>query len=188
VAQVPVQSPAASVVATPIDSSKPTPPVTASAEPVKAAPPVTRVVTPPPPPKPSARALAILAYNKLRSGCATRDTVPGAAPIEYAVLVDSLDDRPRADSMSVAYDVCGLPRGTAFTASFTLTKLRQRGLRQQKPHEETITETAGSPRSHKSRMLDTREMSPGSYRLELVVIDDRNRALSASREFRITEK
>jgi serine/threonine protein kinase len=151
------------------------------------------VVNTPPPappakPKPSARAAAILAYNKLKSNCAKRDTMPDAAPIEYAVLLEPLSDRPRADQMSVTYDVCGLPAGTSFTANFTLTKLRQRGFRQQKPHVETALEKAGSPRSRESRRLDTREMSAGPYRLDIVVTDANQKAVTVTREFTITDK
>ena len=151
--------------------------------------PVAKVTAPPPPkPKPSPRAAAILAYNKLRSSCARRDTLPDAKPIEYAVLMDSVADRPRGDEMTVVYDVCGLPSGSAFTAKFTLTKLRQRGFGQQKPHIETAIGEAKSPRSRQRRTLDMREMSAGSYRLDVVVTDAKQTATSVSREFRITDK
>ena len=103
------------------------------------------------------------------------------------MLVDSIADRPRADEMEIVYDVCGLSAGSSFTAKFTLTKLRQRGFGQQKPHLETATATAASPRSRQSRILDTRELSAGSYRLDIVVTDGSDRITSASREFRITE-
>jgi serine/threonine protein kinase len=141
---------------------------------------------PKPKPKPSAHAAAILAYDKLASSCAKRDTMPDAKAIDYAVLLDSMKDRPRSDRMNVVYDVCGLPGGTPFTARFTLTKLRQRGFGQQKPHEETVRETAGSPRSREKHALDTREMSAGSYRLD-VMIDAKGKASTVSREFRISE-
>ena len=141
-----------------------------------------------PPPKPSARAAAILAYNRLKSSCAKRDTLVSAKPIEYAVLMDSLPDRSRGNEMAVVYDVCGLSAGSSFTAKFTLTKLRQRGFGQQKPHVATTTEKAGSPRSRERWTLDIREMSAGSYRLEVVVTEGADRVASASREFKITDK
>jgi hypothetical protein len=114
--------------------------------------------------------------------------MPAAEPIEYAVLMDSLAARPRGDEMAVVYDVCGLTAGTQFTVKFTLTKLRQRGLGQQKPHVETMSATAGSPRSRQTRTLDIHEMSSGSYRLELVVAAGDDRVTSVSREFKITDK
>jgi hypothetical protein len=151
----------------------------------------TKVAAPTPtptPPKPSARAAAILAYNKLKSSCAKRDTIATSSPIEYAVMMDSIPDRARSDSMPVVYDVCGLSSGTQVTTTFTLTKLRQRGFGQQKPYSETGSATAGSPRSRQRHTLDTRAMSPGSYRLDVVVTDASQRTTSLSREFRITEK
>jgi hypothetical protein len=148
---------------------------------------ITEPPKPKPKPKPSARAAAILAYNRLTSSCARRDTMPNAKPIEYAVLTDSMADRPRGDAMPLVYDICGLPSGTSFTVRFTLTKLRQRGFGQQKPHVETATGEVRSPRSRQRRTLDVREMSAGSYRLDIVVTDASARATSVSREFRITD-
>jgi len=141
----------------------------------------------PPRPKPSPRAAAILAYNRLASSCAKRDTMPDAKPIEYEALIDSVADRSRGDAMSVVYDVCGLQAGTPFIGTFSLTKLKQRGLGQQKPHVETVPGTATSPRFRQTRTLDIHEMSPGSYRLELVVTTG-DKVTSTSREFRIADK
>src|SRR6185436_19568545 len=100
-----------------------------------------------PKPVPSARAAAIIAYNKLKSNCPRRDTLPTSKAIEYAVLVDSVRDRVVSDNMEVGYDVCGLAPGSPFTAQFTLIKLRQRGFGKQKDHIETAPATAGSPRT-----------------------------------------
>jgi hypothetical protein len=143
---------------------------------------------PKPPPKPSARAAAILAYNRVRSNCPRTDTLVTSKPIEYAALMDSLPDRARGNEMTVAYDVCGLRSGSSVAAQFTLTKLRQRGFGQQKPHVEVATVIAKSPRSRQTRTLDIHEMSAGNYRLELVVTAAGDRVTSVSRVFRITDK
>ena len=121
------------------------------------------------PPKtgPSERAAAIIAYNKVKSSCPKRDTLVSSKPIDYAVRVDSIHDRKLSDKMDVGYDVCGLPSSSAFTTTFTLTKLRQRGFGQQAPHTETGVGTAVSPRSHQKETLDMHEMSVGSYRLDV---------------------
>jgi eukaryotic-like serine/threonine-protein kinase len=168
-------------------------PVSSPATPPTASPsgsPSVVAATPPKPkprPKPSARAAAILAYNRLKSSCARRDTMPDAKPIGYAVLVDSLADRPRGNEMTLVYDVCGLPSGSPFTVTFTLTKLRQRGFGQQKPHVETTSGKTAGPRSRQRRTLDMREMSAGSYRLDVVVTDANASTTSVNREFRITD-
>ena len=142
----------------------------------------------PPKPVPSARAAAIIAYNKLKSSCPKRDTVATSKPIEYAVRIDSIADRARADKMDVGYDVCGLVSGSPFTTQFTLTKLHQRGFRQQPAHDESQIETAGSPRSRERWTLDVHEMSAGDYRLDVKVTDGKKRTVTAFREFRISDK
>jgi hypothetical protein len=142
------------------------------------------------PPKtgPSERAAAIIAYNKLKSSCPKRDTLLTSKPIDYAVRVDTMRDRTLSNKMDIGYDVCGLPSSSAFTTFFTLTKLNQRGFGKQAPHLETAVGNVGSPRSHQREALDTHEMSAGSYRLDVLVKDGRKRQVTASREFKITDK
>jgi serine/threonine protein kinase len=139
-------------------------------------------------PGPSERAAAIIAYNKLKSSCPKRDTLASSKPIAYAVIVDTIRDRKFSDNMAIGYDVCGLASNSPFTTVFTLTKLRQRGFGQQAPHAETGVGTAGSPRSRQRETLVTHDMSVGSYRLDVLVKDAKKRQVSASREFRISDK
>lgn len=142
----------------------------------------------PPKPKPSARAAAILAYNALKSNCPKRaDTLTTSKPIAYAVIADAIADRPRADRLDVNYDVCGLDPRAPFSVEFTLTKLHQRGLRQQKPHSERDSGVVASPRSRRKFSLFTREMSEGDYRLDVVVHDKAKREAITSREFKIVK-
>jgi serine/threonine protein kinase len=137
---------------------------------------------------PSDRAAAILAYDKLKSSCAKRDTLVGSKEISFAVLVDSIRDRKQSASMDVFYDVCGLPASSAFTTAFKLTKLNQHGFGQQPPLDETGVGTVGSPRSRQREKLDTHEMSPGKYRLDVIVKDAKKRQVTASREYKILDK
>jgi serine/threonine protein kinase len=148
-------------------------------------------VKPPPPPEPSERAAAILAYNKLKSNCRKQDTLVTAKPIAVTLLVDSIRDRTRGETMDISYDVCGVGGNIPFTATFTLTKLNQRtfgGIRGQKPHIETAIENAGSPRARKKHQLDMHEMSNGEYQLDVSVKLRDNSELTASRKFRISGK
>jgi serine/threonine protein kinase len=141
-------------------------------------------------PKPSARALAILAANKVASKCAKiPDTLATTKPIGYRVILDSVGDRKQSNRMDVGYDVCGLEKGVPFSAHFTLTKLRQRGFGQQKPL--TLThppDLSTGPRMHQKWVLDISAMSAGSYRLDLQVVDSKQRQALTSREFKINEK
>jgi serine/threonine protein kinase len=166
-----------------------TPPVvagpTVNATPSDAVPVATPVV------KPSLRAAEILAYNKLRSNCPRRaDTLAATKPVPYMVLVDSLASRPRADRMEVNYDVCGLDARSSFQVEFILNKLRQGGLgfTKQKPFAERDSGFVSSPRTRRKFSMYTRDMSPGDYRLDVIVIDRSQHATKASREFKITDK
>jgi serine/threonine protein kinase len=140
-------------------------------------------------PKPSQRALAILAANKLPSKCPKRDTLATSKPIAYDLLVDSIVDRKEGTSLPVSYDVCGLAAGSPFIAHFTLNKLNQKNpLRRQGPIEANAPASAGSTRSHERYSLDISKASAGTYRLDVMIVDQNKRQLVKSREFRINDK
>jgi hypothetical protein len=141
---------------------------------------------------PSPRVQAILNYNKNLSRCPLqRDTTVKAKPIPYALIVDTLTDRPHADQMIVNYDVCGLAQGgpTLFTAGFRLFKKPNRlsmGEKELKPMPSA--EQARSPRQRMRFVIPTKDMPPGDYKLDVTILV-RNRApLVVSQEFKITEK
>jgi serine/threonine protein kinase len=144
----------------------------------------------PPKPKPSARAVAIMEANKLSSKCPKlADTLATTKPIAYALLLDSIADRPRADQLPVNYDVCGLGAKTPFSTQFTLTKLHQRNpFGRQDPLEKTVPEVAQSTRQRVRYLLNTREMSSGDYRLDVQVIARGKQPVTVSREFKLTDK
>ena len=137
---------------------------------------------------PSKRAMEILRYNRYQSSCPTRDTLPGTKAIAYDVMVDSMADRPRAPKMNVVYNVCGLGPQSPYSVQFLLTKLNQRGFRQQPRLEASTVASTNGPRSRKTYELKTEEMSAGSYRIDVIVTDSRQRVDTASREFKITDK
>lgn len=143
-----------------------------------------------PPPKPSARATAILNANLVKgSACPRGDTLPSAKPIAFAVFIDSIANRPRAERMDVRYDVCGLDRTAPFTAHFRLEKLNQRRpIGRQGPIETNSIETVSGLRSRERYTLDISKASAGDYRLDIFVVDKAKREVKASREFRITDK
>jgi hypothetical protein len=143
-----------------------------------------------PPPKPSERAAAILQANAVKgSACPVGDTLPRAKPIAFAVFLDSIADRGRAEKMDVRYDVCGLGRSAPFTAHFKLEKLNQRRpIGRQGPIETNSIETVAGLRSRERYTLDISKASAGDYRLDIFVVDKAKREVKASREFRITDK
>jgi hypothetical protein len=149
------------------------------------------VVVVPEAPKPSARAAAIVAYNKLRSNCPQRaDTLVTTKDIRYAIFVDDIKDQVKPPRMTIGYDVCGLSNGAMYKASFTLTKLNQSKIpgRGQKPFTETDSGRVAGPRSKKSFSMYTRDMSPGDYMLEVTVTAAPKRVATTSYQFKIKDK
>jgi serine/threonine protein kinase len=146
---------------------------------------------PPKPKGPSDRAAAILAYNKLKSACPTRrDTNVTTPEIRFAVMLDPVADRARAETMSFSYDVCGLAKSQPFTAKFVLTKDEGRiSFRPQGPiAEDAPPNTTNSPRSRERFTMRTAGASAGSYTLDLIVINAKKDTATARRQFRITDK
>ena len=146
-------------------------------------------VVPPPKPKPSPRAATIIAANAKNSKCAKADTLI-SKPMVFALLVDSIADRPRGDFMPINYDVCGLPVNAGFTATFTLEKLNQRNpIGRQGPITFRSPETVIGIRSRERYMFDMIKASPGDYRLDVTVLgSDKQLPLTTSRRFKITDK
>ena len=144
------------------------------------------------PKKPSDRAAFILAYSKYASSCPQIDTMPKTPPISYAVLVDSIGSRPRADQIVVNYDVCGLARtgvSAPFTAAFTLTRrggFAGRGGKELKVPP--VPEVARSPRQRVRQVLDTKDWPAGDYRLEMTVVTKGKEPVTLIREFKVTDK
>jgi len=142
----------------------------------------------PKPAGPSIRAAAILRSNAIPSTCPKRDTVATAKPIAFALLLDSIPDRARGESMTVHYDVCGLEPAAPFSTHFTLKKTHQFGLGKQKDHEEQQVEKAIGPRSPAKWTLDMHEMSAGTYTLEVLITAPGPKQAHASRDFVIRDK
>jgi hypothetical protein len=112
--------------------------------------------------------------------------MPDAKRIAYAVLMDSIADRKPGSSMAIPYYVCGLDRGTAFSAHFTVTSLGR--FKSSKELEGTRLEDVGSPRSRERLSLDVGKLGGGKYRLDMVITTKKNEPVALSREFRITDK
>jgi hypothetical protein len=145
---------------------------------------------PPKPKLPSARAQFILTYNKYPGKCPQRaDTLTSTDDIAFALLVDSIPDRPRADQLSIGYDVCGLPQNSAFNATFVLTKAANKiGWGGKELREPPTAEIAKSPRQRMRHVMNTKEMSPGDYHLDVTVRYKNKTPITISRPFKIIDK
>ncbi|MFN2567692.1 MAG: hypothetical protein ABR499_22080, partial [Gemmatimonadaceae bacterium] len=138
--------------------------------------------------------------TKHRSRCAVVDDAPTVAlqgksddePSPRApstrrrplsVLVDAIGEREAGDNLDVYYDVCGLEKGSAYTATVTLTK-NESGFRRLlgssvEPIRITYDETARGPAARRHRTLDLGDRPPGSYWLDVTVRDANGRRRSA---------
>jgi hypothetical protein len=145
-----------------------------------------------PKPKPSARAQAILDYNKFASKCPTIDTMQTTKPIAYALLVDTIPDRVWADNLFIGYDICGLPRQTPYIVSYTLSKkggFAGRGAKEVRA--QPVAENAGSPRHRLRAKFDMKKegMPPGDYKFELTLSAVKGKPpITVVREFKILPK
>jgi hypothetical protein len=145
---------------------------------------------PPKPKPPSPRALAIIAANKVTSRCPKlADTLATTKPIAYALLVDSIADRPRADHLPIAYDVCGLAEKTPFSTKFVLTKKKNViGRGGKELSVPALPDVAKGTRQRLRYVLNMKDMPSGDYHLEVTLIGKGKPPIMVSREFKITDK
>ena len=140
-------------------------------------------------PKVPQRVVNILNWNKLPGRCPQLDTAAKAPLIAYALLVDTMTDRPHADRMIVNYDVCGLREGAPFTAAFRLFKKPGRlGRGDKELKDGPIPEVARSPRQRMRFVIPTKDMPPGDYKLDVTLQGKGKAPLVVTQEFKVTEK
>jgi serine/threonine protein kinase len=141
-------------------------------------------------PKPSARAALIIAANKAISRCPKyADTMATTPPIAFALLLDSLRDRPRSDQLPVVYDICGLKPGTAYTAVLTLSKKEGMVRKSWKSvATATLPDNANSYRQSMRTPLPTPNVSPGDYLLDITLTARGKQPIAVTREFKIVDK
>jgi serine/threonine protein kinase len=144
----------------------------------------------PKPKPPSPRALAIIAANKVSSRCPKlADTLATTKPIAYALLVDSIADRPKADQLPVVYDVCGLAEKTPFSTKFVLTKKKNViGRGGKELSVPALPEVSKGTRQHMRYSLNTKDMPPGDYHLDVTLIGKGKPPITVSRDYPLTHK
>lgn len=141
-------------------------------------------------PQSSPRALAIIAANKAISKCPKfADTLATTAPIAFALLVDSIPDRVRADNIPVKYDVCGLKPTQAYTVVATLSRKEGTIRKNWKVYTtRTYPENATSARQSMRAIVPTPAAPSGDYRLEVALTAKGKEPVSVIREFKVTDK
>ncbi|HUF27687.1 MAG TPA: protein kinase [Gemmatimonadaceae bacterium] len=108
----------------------------------------------------------------------------------WSVLLDSPPARAGGGSMVIHYDVCGLDRGTPYTAELSVGRAGgaiRRLLGGAPPLSERHEERATGPATRRHRSIDLRTLDSGSYVVELVVTTADGRRLRQTRELRIAD-
>ena len=112
------------------------------------------------------------------------------ASVPYRVMVDPVGVRKRGADIKVAYDVCGLKKGTTYSGVIVAKKQQSkvgRFLRGTDPVEIRFTEEALSARSRQERTLATRKLPSGTYTLTVSITDGKDRARNVATTFEIAK-
>jgi hypothetical protein len=114
---------------------------------------------------------------------------PPGAREPWQVYVLPLEAVRPADFVTVSWDVCGLPRGSATTTSVVLRPANARlAGRDARPSRTFYRDTIGSDAVRRTRRIKLPAVAPGDYLLSVAVRPDRGRERSASTPLRVEWK
>jgi hypothetical protein len=107
----------------------------------------------------------------------------------FSLMIDDAGAIRQGGSAQVYYDVCGLEKGAGFTTRVTISK-SESGLnrlfgRSVSPVTEKFEERAGGPAVRRHRTLDMAGMPGGSYWVNVVVTDEKNRRREEGTSLRV---
>jgi hypothetical protein len=138
-------------------------------------------------------AVAVLTFSAFRmtsgaarnqSRCPTGVAMDGKRP--FGVLLDSLGNAAQGSDLLVHYDVCGLEAGTAF-------KVRMSVVREGRGHAadrmtSSFDDNAVGTGTRRQHLLAVAALPAGSYRLTVVVTDEKGRRRDRELAFKIAGK
>ena len=137
-------------------------------------------------------AVAVLTFTAFRrtgaarsdSRCPTGVAMDGKRP--FGVLVDEIGSTPQGSDLNVHFDVCGLAEGTPFKVKMSMVRdgTRHAADRMTANFDDTSV-GVGTRRVHS---LAVASLPAGSYRLTVVVTDDRGRRRDTDLAVRISGK
>jgi hypothetical protein len=105
-------------------------------------------------------------------------------------MVDPVGVRKRGADIKVAYDVCGLKKGTSYQGVIVAKRQQSKVGRLfsgTDPVEIRFTEEAGSARSRQERTLATRKLPAGTYSLTVSITDGKDRVRNVATTFEIAK-
>jgi hypothetical protein len=138
-------------------------------------------------------AVAVLTFTAFRrtggaarsdSRCPTSVAMDGKRP--FGVLVDSIGSTPQGNDLNVRFDVCGLAEGTPFKVKMSMVRdgTRHAADRMTASFDDTSV-GFGTRRVHS---LAVASLPAGSYRLTVIVTDDKGRKRDTDLAVRISGK
>jgi serine/threonine protein kinase len=102
-----------------------------------------------------------------------------STPAPFILLMDPVPQHVAGSELEVHYDVCGLPPGTPYRGRLRLSKqgdlLKKVFGDKSKPLVVAFQDRVDGPATRRHRNLDLDSTRPGSYTLELSVLDNRGR-------------
>ena len=96
----------------------------------------------------------------------------------FLLLMDKVPQAATGSELEIYYDVCGLPSGTAYKARVRLLQQRPAGKKataKPKPLAASFQDKVDGPATRRRHELELGSTKPGTYTLELTVVDNRGR-------------
>lgn len=135
--------------------------------------------------------LAVTAFrasaSRNQSRCPTGVAMDGTRP--FGLLLDPVESMVPGSTLDVRYDVCGLTAGTKYKVR--LSVLRAEGSRRAIEKDrvtENVDDTSNGPGMRRHQPMATAALPAGSYRLVVVVTDERNRRREREIPLRIGDR
>jgi len=92
--------------------------------------------------------------------------------------MDTVPHTAAGSRLEITYDVCGLPSGTPYKGKVLLAQKRapaKKGAAKPKALVVTFRDKVEGPATRRQQQLELGSLKPGSYVLELSVVDNRGR-------------
>jgi hypothetical protein len=119
-----------------------------------------------------------------QSRCPTELASDGKRP--FGVLVDSIAPSPQGSDINVHFDVCGLNEGSPFKVRMSMVRDGSRhAADRMTANFDDVATGIGTRRQHS---LAVATLPAGSYRLTVVVTDDRSRRRDTDLPLRIVSR
>jgi hypothetical protein len=108
-----------------------------------------------------------------------------ARPQEFTVMLDSVPDQRRSATLPVSYDVCGLAEGTKFVAEIRFRRAGGVLRGESTPIRRAYPDEAAGTRERRRQLIELAPLSPGRYKLDVVVTREGGIDRGKTIEFRV---